>query len=467
MSTFAFLHPALLGIGLHVAAARVRRAVLGHRRYAGTAQDILRAGLEDCWSGRYLTASPGHYRQFWTRDIGFAAASLVRLGGPWPDRLLLSLDWAIQIWRARGSHVTTTINPLLRWPADVFDYGVDSLPLLLAALRALTEAQDVDVAARSRALVDRHRDWIAVEVDHFVDRVVDPATGLVRADRAFSAHRDTFRNSSTAYANTMVALLARTVAETGWATDRLGHSFAAAGPGDGVGLLPAPMTVTGIECRLPPGRPALDRHPMQVTRIARESSTPDPDALGASATGASATGANVARDWGVLLRRHFWLGDRFRDRLGSDETSGEANVWPFFTGLIDDAGMQRTALETLRREGYTKPVALRFEATHDTNGLLAAYRLWSPDYQTTTSWTSLGSIYLALLREVDPPAAADAVAAMRALIERDGTSWEVIDRAGLPWRSGLGLSISDQSMLWGAILLEVLKLDHGPPIRTG
>ena len=400
MSRLAFLHPALLGIGMHVAAARVRRAARGHRRYAGSAEQILGADLEDCWSGRYLTASPGHYRQFWTRDTGFAAASLVRLGGPWPGRLLSSLDWAIGVWQRRGSHVTTTINPLLRWPADVFDYGVDSLPLLLSSLRALTTAEDPDVAARTADLVHRHRDWIAAEVDHFVDRVVDPATGLVRTDRAFSAHRDTFRNSSTAYANTMVALLARTVAETGWGPDRLGTFF------DG-------------------------------------------------------------RDWGALLRRHFWLGDRFRDRAGSDDTSGEANVWPFFAGLVDDPVMQRAALDTLRREGYAAPIPLRFEATHRTEGLLAAYRVWSPDYQTTTAWTSLGSIYLALLREVDAPAAAEGLAAMRRLIERDGTFWEVIDGAGEPWRSRIGLSVSDQSMLWAAILLEVLERPDGPPIRTG
>ena len=90
MGALTFLHPALIGMGLHVASVRVRRAFVGHRRYPGDAVAILRAGLDDCWSGRYLTASPGHYRQFWMRDTGFAAGSLVRLGDPWPARLLSS-----------------------------------------------------------------------------------------------------------------------------------------------------------------------------------------------------------------------------------------------------------------------------------------------------------------------------------------------------------------------------------------
>jgi hypothetical protein len=384
-------------MGLHVASARVRRALFGHRRYRGSAEDILLAGLEDCWSGTYLTASPATYRQFWMRDTGFAARSLVRLGGPWPDRLLSSLGWAISTWRDRRAHVTTTIGPFLRWPVDIFDYGVDSLPLLLASLRALGEADDATVRARADALVREHAGWIAAEVEHFVELVVEPSTGLVRSDRTFSAHRDTFRNGSTAYANTMVPLLARTVAETGWGPDLLSPHFF----------------------------------------------------------------ANGTPDWGALLQRHFWLGDRFRDRLGSDDTSGEANVLPFFTGVIRDRAMETAALGTLRREGYTTPYPLRFDVTPHTERLLPVFRVWSADYQTTTSWTSLGSMYLALLGEIDPAAARVELDRMRALIERDGTFWEVLDGSGRPWRSASRLAISDEAMLWGAILLEQLEGTRG------
>jgi hypothetical protein len=397
MAVRAFLHPAALGIGAYVARVRVGRALRGHRRYEGTAEEILRAGLEACWSGEYLTASAGHYRQFWTRDTGFAAAALVRLGGPWPERLLSSLRWAVDAWRRRRTHVTTTINPLLRWPIDVFDYGVDSLPLLLASLRSLASSSDGRIASDAAAFAGKHGGWIAAEIEHFVERVVDPDTGLVRSDRRFSAHRDTFVNRSTAYANTMVALLGRTVAETGWGPD------------------------------------ALSRH--------------------------------FQGDWGSLLRRRFWMGDRFRDRLGADETSGEANVWPFFAGLIDDREMLAAALATLRRDGYTTPYPLRFQASHRPDGLLLVYRLWSPDYQTTASWTSIGSIYLSLLRETDPMAAAEELGRMRRLIERDGVHWEVLDARGQPWRSRGGLSVSDASMLWGAILLEMMQPTARPSDR--
>jgi len=399
----AFFRPALLGMGLHVAAARVRRAAFGHVRHEGSAEEIVRAGLERCWSGEYLTASPGHYRQFWTRDQGFAAPALVRLGGPWPERLLSSLAWAMDVWTRRGSHVTTTINPLLRGPVDIFDYGIDSLPLLLSSLRAL-ERGGGTVGEGAAALADEHASWLAAEIGHFVDHAVDPETGLVRSDRHFSAHRDTFKNGSTAYANAMVALLGRTVAETGWGPDLLGRHF---------------------------------------------------------------EGDAGAPDWGALLRRHFWTGDRFRDRLGTDATSGEANLWPFFAGLIEDRGMQAAALATLQRDGFTAPYPLRFQATHANEGLMLLYRVWSADYQTTTSWTSLGSIYLSLLAEVDPATATAELDRMRQLVERDGTFWEVLDGRGRPWRSRSGVSVSDVSMLWSAILLETLERRPGvAPLRA-
>lgn len=430
----AFLHPALLGMGLHVAGARMRRAAIGHVRHEGTAEEILRAGLERCWSGEYLTASPGHYRQFWTRDQGFAAPALVRLGSPWPERLLSSLAWAMDVWTRRRSHVTTTINPLLRAPVDIFDYGIDSLPLLLTSVRALERGGGAS-GAGAAALAHEHREWLATEVEHFVQVAVDPLTGLVRSDRHFSAHRDTFRNGSTAYANAMVAVLARTVAETGWGPDLLSRHFRAdAG--------------AGTEADAGDG--------------SAEGSGAGPDA------GDGATAKAPAIDWGVLLRRHFWTGDRFRDRLGTDETSGEATLWPFFAGLIDDREMLAAALATLQRDGYTAPYPLRFQARHGSENLMLLYRLWSADYQTTTSWTSLGSIYLSLLAEADPEAAAIELDRTRRLIERDGTFWEVLDGTGRPWRSRSGLSVSDVSMLWGAILLETLQRPvGGEPLRVG
>ncbi|MEX1343102.1 MAG: hypothetical protein AB1Z63_00355, partial [Candidatus Limnocylindrales bacterium] len=180
----------------------LRRRVLGTRRYEGDAAAVCDAVIEACWAGDHYNASAGHFRQAWTRDLGFAAPSLMLLGHR--ERLHQSLGWMLDVWRAEG-HVTTTIVGR-RWARDVWTFGVDSLPLLLHSLHA----------AAADDLVAAHGDWLQRDADRYARTVIDPATGLVRDDRAFSTHRDTVRNRSTAYANAMVLLLDRHLRETGW-----------------------------------------------------------------------------------------------------------------------------------------------------------------------------------------------------------------------------------------------------------
>jgi hypothetical protein len=378
MSIAAWLAPSMLPVYIHTLLVRARRHARGHTHHPGDATAIIRACIEACWNGRTFTASPGHFDMFWTRDLGFSTPALVRIGEG--ERVRASLAYAIDVWTRRGSHVTTTINYGDR-PADVFAYGVDSLPLLLAALRA----------AAAGELVQRHRAWLEREVAWFVERVVDPSTGLVRSDRTYSAHRDTVVNRSNAYGNTMVALLAKTLAETGWLDSPLERHF------DG--------------------------------------------------------------DHARLLREHFWDGDRFRDGLADRTVSGEANVWPFFTGVVSDVHMLASSLAYLDANGFCHPYPLRYETIRHPAREVWFTRHVLPDYQGTTVWTSLGAIYLQLLRSIDPGAAAREIDRYRAWIERDGTYWEVLDGRGRPWISPRRLFIGEEGMLWSAIFLDLLE--HG------
>jgi len=363
---------------LHTLRVRVRRHRHGHTRHPGDARAIVRACIEACWNGRTFTASPGHFDMFWTRDLGFSTPALVRLGEG--DRVRASLAYALEVWTRRRSHVTTTINVGDR-PADVFDYGVDSLPLLVAALRAVDGGD----------LVERHRGWLEREVAWFSARVVDPTTGLVRADRTYSAHRDTVVNRSTAYGNTMVALLARTLAATGWFTTPFERFFEG--------------------------------------------------------------------DHGRLLRERFWVRDRFRDALDDDVPSGEANVWPFYAGVVTDERMLGSALRFLDANAFCDPYPLRYETRRRPEREVWFTRHVLPDYQGSTVWTSIGAMYLQLWRAVDPDAAAREIARYATWIERDGTYWEVLDARGRPWVSPRRIFIGEESMLWSAIFLDALE--HG------
>jgi hypothetical protein len=371
-----WIAPAVLAVYVHNLGIRLRRQFRGHTRHAGDAGSIVRACIEACWNGRTFTASPGHFDMFWTRDLSFSVPSLVRLGHL--ARVRASLAYALDTWTKRRSHITTTIHYFDR-PGDVFEYGVDSLPLFLSALRA----------AGADDLVERHRAWLEAEIEHFYERVVDPTTGLVRSDRKFSAHRDTVVNRSNAYGNTMVALLAKTIEETRWF--------------------------------------------------------------------ASPFEAHFDGDYGRLLIEHFWIDDHFRDALGDETVSGEANVWPFYTGVIADPDIVAAALAHLADNGFCDPYPLRYETSRRPEREVWLTRHILPDYQGSTVWTSLGAMYLQMLRTVDPVLAARETARYVEWIERDGTFWEVMNSEGQNWVSPRWIMIGEESMLWSSIFLDHLE----------
>ena len=366
-------------------AVRARRGIRGRSWHKGSAREIVRACIDDCWDGAHYRASPGYFRQFWTRDLSFSTPSLARLSPQHRERAIQSFDWAVRTWEGRKSHITTTIH-FFDQPVDVFDYGVDCLPLLMAALVRI----DAD------GLLDEHRPWLEDEVRHYLDEVVDPVTGMVRADRKYSAHRDTVVNRCNAFGNSMVALLAMTLMDLGWDV---------------------------------------------------------PDAIRPLALAPQA-----------ILMDHFW--DRrgfFVDTPGDDRPSGEGNVWPFWSGVITDASLLRQALNTLEADGYANPYPLKYEPTRNAKIEPWFVRTFMPDYQGSTVWTSLGSMYLQLLHSIEPQRARPEIDRYISWIERDGTFWEVIDdETGLRYSSTF-LTRSDESMLWSAIFLDLLEHPALPP----
>lgn len=371
MSLRAMLDPAIVPAYASSAIRIARRAVRGPRRYPGDARAITRACVDAAWDRDHFTASGGHFRQFWTRDTGFSAVPLVRTG--FGARLEASLAWAMDAWAPTG-RVTTTIFPGRR-PRDIYTLGVDSLPLLLHALRACDASP----------LVERHLGWLGPEIRRYGRAVVDPGTGLVRTDRRFSSHRDTVVTSGNAYANAMVVLLDRVLRETGWA------------------------------------------------------SSPVPDGAGERFIAA------------------FWRGDRFVELPDGDEVTGDATVFPFWLGIVPDHLGLAAALRSATDAGLATPLPLRYAGRRNLAAEDPVQRLFVPDYQGTAIWTSLGAIYLQLLDRVDPAAADAPITAYAALVEREGTFWEVVRDDLRPYVGRLGIFRADEAMLWSAIFLDLLE----------
>lgn len=162
-----------------------------------------------------------------------------------------------------------------------------------------------------------------------------------------------------------------------------------------------------------------------------------------------------AFDYGAILLQRFWTGTHFRADAIGDHFSSEANLFPFWTGLVDDAARWGKIHRTFHALGLTLQYPVRyapemhvFSARWDQTFILR-------NYQGTTIWTWLGAIYLQLAKRYGSPGRAKEEDAFRSMIERYGTFPEVLNPDGSWYRTTF--YSSDEGMLWAALYLDLIS----------
>lgn len=172
----------------------------GIKRYSGSPESIAKQIIDSCWNKekKYFQVSSGHFNEFYCRDFGMCAESLVKLG--YRKKVIQTLDYALGHFKEHGS-ITTSISPR----GVCFDfpyYAADSLPFIIHALRV----------AGAKELLRKYRRFIEREIRFYDREVVDKKTNLVRLDRHFSSMKDQARRSSSCYSNCMLFMLAEDLA---------------------------------------------------------------------------------------------------------------------------------------------------------------------------------------------------------------------------------------------------------------
>lgn len=106
-------------------------------------------------------------------------------------------------------------------------------------------------------------------------------------------------------------------------------------------------------------------------------------------------------DYPGLLVKNFWNGEYFYDDLSKQEyVAGDANLFPFALGIINDGDKLRSALEMVQAAGLDQPLPLRYTAGREkVNFILQEYFLHN--YEGNTVWTHMGPLYIKLIRSVD------------------------------------------------------------------
>jgi hypothetical protein len=159
-------------------------------------------------------------------------------------------------------------------------------------------------------------------------------------------------------------------------------------------------------------------------------------------------------DYKKLLKFNFWTGSGFIDDLsGKNLISGDANVFPYWSGLFADSSMINSSVKTLRNLKLDYPFPLKY--TGNVEGKRSGYAWLAPDYQGNSIWTYLGLLYIDALSKVDRKLALHYLHKYTEVIEKHGNFLEVFDSNGNPYRSRF--YYTDDSMLWAVIYLDLVK----------
>jgi len=160
-----------------------------------------------------------------------------------------------------------------------------------------------------------------------------------------------------------------------------------------------------------------------------------------------------------LIERHFWRGDHYADDLAMpDHPSGDAQLMPFWTGVVrpDPAGRNRLelVLRWMDDRGLNSPFPSRYGVRTSDRRPMHPLHVFNP-WQRDTVWTCLGLHLIEVLRDFSHPRFYKEVEAYRVMVERLACFPEVIHSRTANLHTG-PLIRAEDSMLWAAGLWSIL-----------
>jgi len=158
------------------------------------------------------------------------------------------------------------------------------------------------------------------------------------------------------------------------------------------------------------------------------------------------------------LQKHiehmFWNGSYFYDDLDKRAiVVGDAQVFPFWTGVCSDKKMLKKCAGAMERAGLTAPWPLKYTAQREKDERWFFSELLVKDYETNSIWMHLGLCYLDVLRKYDGKRFAFHLQQYTELLQKHKTFLEVFDNKGKPFRTPFYLC--DEGMLWVSKWLEL------------
>jgi len=149
-----------------------------------------------------------------------------------------------------------------------------------------------------------------------------------------------------------------------------------------------------------------------------------------------------------IIKRHFWNGKYFYDDLSQKEyVAGDANLFPFILGIINDKKMIKLAVKAIQEDKLDQPFPLKYTASRD-KVKFVWQEFFFRNYESNAIWLHMGPLYVKLVQQIDKKKAAEYKEKYKEMIERHQGFLEVFTSTGKPYSSFY--YYCDPAMLWAA-----------------
>jgi len=154
-----------------------------------------------------------------------------------------------------------------------------------------------------------------------------------------------------------------------------------------------------------------------------------------------------------IIKDNFWTGNYFLDDLsGLDYIAGDANVFPYWTGLFDSKKMIKLSLDAIQKKGLDKPFPLKY-TKEKVGKYLFLHSILVPNYEGNAIWTNIGQCFIDVVKKIDKEK--EYVGQYIRNVEKYKNYLEVFNPNGTPYKTLF--YYADVAMLWSAMLLDSIE----------
>ncbi|MBI5398561.1 hypothetical protein HZB03_03800 [Candidatus Woesearchaeota archaeon] len=161
-------------------------------------------------------------------------------------------------------------------------------------------------------------------------------------------------------------------------------------------------------------------------------------------------------DYPKILKKTFWSGSYFYDDLQKlPVVTGDSNVVPFWTGVIDDDEMLKPAMTSIQKVGLDQPFPLRYVSMPSRRLKMVATECLVPNWEQDSIWSMMGMMYIEVLSKIARKKAVQHLEAYRKVIEDNRNFLELYTGDGKPYKSFF--YAADEGMLWSCMFLSLSR----------